>query len=55
MSRILFTNVEVLDCTGADAFAGQVLVEGHHIKEVWRPQHAPQVEARNVSTAAAAR
>ena len=45
MSRILFTNVEVLDCTGADAFAGQVLVEGQRIKEVWRAQHAPQVEA----------
>ena len=44
MSRILFTNVEVLDCTGADAFAGQVLVEGERIKEVWRAQQAPRVD-----------
>jgi imidazolonepropionase-like amidohydrolase len=44
MSRILFTNVEVLDCTGADAFAGQVLIEGERIKEVWRAAQAPQVD-----------
>ena len=44
MSRILFSNVEVLDCTGAEAFAGQVLVEGQRIKEVWRAQQAPRVE-----------
>jgi imidazolonepropionase-like amidohydrolase len=34
MSRTLFTNVSVLDCTGADPFAGQVLVEGNRIKAV---------------------
>ncbi len=44
MSRILFTNVEVLDCTGADAFAGQVLVEGERIQEVWRAEQAPRVD-----------
>jgi imidazolonepropionase-like amidohydrolase len=44
MSRILFTNVSILDCTGADAFAGQVLVEGGRIKEVWRAQPAPRVD-----------
>jgi imidazolonepropionase-like amidohydrolase len=44
MSRILFTNVDVLDCTGAEPFAGQVLVEGEQIKEVWHAQQAPRVE-----------
>ena len=34
MSRILFTNVNVLDCTGAEVFPGQVLVEGERIKIV---------------------
>jgi imidazolonepropionase-like amidohydrolase len=44
MSRILFTNITVLDCTGADPFPGQVLVEGQRIKEVWRAQQAPWVD-----------
>ncbi|MEZ6144177.1 MAG: hypothetical protein R3B91_01840 [Planctomycetaceae bacterium] len=28
MSRTLFTGVRVLDCTGAEPFLGEVLVEG---------------------------
>ena len=28
MTRILFTNVNILDCTGAQPFAGEVLIEG---------------------------
>jgi imidazolonepropionase-like amidohydrolase len=34
MSRILFTNVNVLDCTGANPFRGQVLVVNDRIAEV---------------------
>ena len=34
MIRTLFTNVNVLDCTGAPPFAGQVLVEGNRIAAV---------------------
>ena len=34
MTRILFTNVNILDCTGAQPFAGEVLIEGNRIKEV---------------------
>ena len=34
MTKVLFKNVNVLDCTGAPPFAGQVLVEGNRIKAV---------------------
>ena len=34
MAKILFKNVNVLDCTGAPPFAGQVMVEGNRIKAV---------------------
>jgi len=34
MAKVLFKNVNVLDCTGAAPFAGQVLVEGNRIKAV---------------------
>src|SRR6476619_1571796 len=34
MAKVLFRNVNVLDCTGAPPFAGQVLVEGNRIKAV---------------------
>lgn len=34
MSRILFTNVRIIDCTGALPFGGEVLVEGNHIVAV---------------------
>jgi len=34
MARTLFTNVSVLDGSGAPPFAGEVLVEGNRIKEV---------------------
>jgi imidazolonepropionase-like amidohydrolase len=34
MTKILFKNVTVLDCTGALPFAGQVLIEGNRIKAV---------------------
>ena len=34
MAKILFKNVNVLDCTGAPPYAGQVMVEGNRIKAV---------------------
>ncbi len=34
MANVLFTNVTVLDCTGAEPYAGEVLVEGNRIKGV---------------------
>jgi imidazolonepropionase-like amidohydrolase len=34
MAKVLFKNVNVLDCSGAPPFAGQVLVEGNRIKAV---------------------
>ena len=40
MSKVLFRNVNVLDCTGAPPFTGQVLVEGNRIKAV-APQGTP--------------
>lgn len=39
MGKVLFRNVNVLDCSGAPPFAGQVLVEGNRIKAV-APQGA---------------
>ena len=34
MSKYLFTNVNVLDCSGDDPFEGEVLVEGNEIVEI---------------------
>ncbi|MEO8630611.1 MAG: amidohydrolase family protein, partial [Betaproteobacteria bacterium] len=34
MAKVLFKNINVLDCTGAPPFSGQVLVEGNRIKAV---------------------
>jgi imidazolonepropionase-like amidohydrolase len=36
MASTLFTNVQVLDATGAEPFAGEVLVEGNRIKSIAR-------------------
>ena len=36
MSRILFANVNILDCTGAEPYAGEVQVEGNRITAVRR-------------------
>ena len=36
MAKVLFRNVNVLDCTGTPPFTGQVLVEGNRIKAVAR-------------------
>jgi len=43
MSGFLFTNVRVLDCTGAEPFPGEVLVEGPRITAVTHePQRLPR-------------
>jgi imidazolonepropionase-like amidohydrolase len=34
MARVLFTNLHVLDCSGAEPFLGEVLVEGNRIAAV---------------------
>ncbi len=34
MARTLFTDVNILDCTGAQPYAGEVLVEGNRIKQI---------------------
>lgn len=34
MSRTLFHNVQILDCTGADPFAGHVIVDGNRVAAV---------------------
>ncbi len=36
MSRTLFTGVKILDCTGAEPFQGEVIVEGNRIATVAR-------------------
>ena len=36
MARTLFTNVRILDCTGAEPYSGEVLVEGARIAAVVR-------------------
>ncbi len=40
MNRFLFTNTTILDCSGAEPFAGEVLVEGNEIAVVG-PAHEP--------------
>lgn len=48
MPTLLFTHVNVLDCSGAPPFAGQVLVRGERIEAVWRREGAPKVEDARV-------
>src|SRR4029453_5159553 len=42
MGRTLFTNVSILDCTGAQPYAGEVLVEGNRIKQVAKDKKLPR-------------
>jgi imidazolonepropionase-like amidohydrolase len=48
MSKILFTQVNVLDCTGADPFPGEVFVEGNRITEVIRGEGSLSREGAEV-------
>lgn len=34
MAKTLFTNVNILDCTGADPISGEVLVDGDPLADV---------------------
>ena len=52
MAKVLFTNVRVLDCTGAEPYSGQVLVEGNEIKQVAKtPDSVPADGARVIDGA----
>jgi imidazolonepropionase-like amidohydrolase len=48
MGRVLFSNVRVLDGSGAPAFDGCALVEGERIREVWHAQAAPRIDDARV-------
>lgn len=41
--RTLFKNVNILDCTGAPPFCGQVLVDGDRIAGVWPEDQRPDI------------
>jgi imidazolonepropionase-like amidohydrolase len=46
MTKTLFTSVRILDCTGAEPYAGEVLVEGNRLAEVVRsPARATRDQA----------
>ncbi len=45
MTRILFTGVNVLDCTGADPYLGEVLIEGNRIRQVSSGHTLPRDDA----------
>ena len=43
MANVLFTNVRILDATGAQPYVGEVLVQGNRIARVGRgPRSLPQ-------------
>src|SRR5207244_968057 len=44
MPRTLFTNVSIIDGSGAEPFAGEVLVDGNRIKSVARGRGAVAAE-----------
>jgi imidazolonepropionase-like amidohydrolase len=48
MKSVLFKNARILDCTGADAFSGDVLVNGQRIAEVSRQPNAISGDGREV-------
>ena len=43
MTRVLFKNVRILDCTGRAPFDGQLLVEEDRIREIWPKDQAVSV------------
>ena len=52
MSKHLFTNVTVLDCSGDEPFSGEVLVEGNEIVAVARKANRCNATAQRSSTVA---
>jgi imidazolonepropionase-like amidohydrolase len=54
MAKTLFSNVSILDCTGADPYPGEVLVEGNRIAGIARePGSVPRDDAEVVEGAGA--
>ena len=51
MPNTLFTNVQILDGTGAEPYAGEVLVQGNRIKQIGKDGNGlPHGETASVST-----
>ena len=48
MSKHLFTNVTVLDCSGDEPFRGEVLVEGNEIVAVARDGESLQRDGAEI-------
>lgn len=48
MEAILFRHCRILDCTGAEPFAGSVLVRGERIEEVWPHAQTPRIESARI-------
>ncbi len=54
MTHVLFTNVRILDATGAQPYAGEILVQGNRIAKVGRgARSVPQVGATVIDGAGA--
>jgi imidazolonepropionase-like amidohydrolase len=54
MANVLFTNVRIIDCTGAQPYAGEVLVQGNRILRVGRGARALPVAGVTVIDGAGA-
>ncbi len=54
MANVLFTNVRIIDGSGAQPFAGEVLVEGNRIVRVARGVRAMQMAGTTVVDAGGA-
>ena len=55
MSDTLFTNVRILDGTGANPYTGSVLVQGNRIRQVGRSTRADLARRAPPSSTAPAR
>jgi imidazolonepropionase-like amidohydrolase len=54
MTNVLFSNVRIIDCTGAAPYAGEVLVQGNRIQRVGRgPRSLPTVNVTVIDGAGA--
>jgi imidazolonepropionase-like amidohydrolase len=48
MSKVLFANVRILDCTGAEPYPGEVLIEGNRIAAIAVPGRSLPRDGANV-------
>jgi len=48
MGRTLFTDVNILDCTGAQPYAGEVLIEGNRIKQIAKAGKKPPRDGAHI-------